>query len=80
MVSAAEDKQMIFIVHVYFNPERYSGLVLPLVAKNTFNKEIDIPHLYVFANVTLSHLQFCNTFEKVWRETQRLESATQIGL
>lgn len=35
MVSAAEDKQMIFIVRVYFNPDRYSGPVLPLVVKNT---------------------------------------------
>jgi len=35
MVSAAEDKQMACIVHVYFNPERYSGPALPLVGKIT---------------------------------------------
>lgn len=35
MVSAAKDKQMIFIVHVYFSPERYSMPVLPLVVRNT---------------------------------------------
>lgn len=47
---------MIFIVGVYFNPERYSGPVLPLVVRDTLNKELDIPHLHLFANVTLRQL------------------------
>lgn len=63
MVSAAEDKQMTFIVHVYFIPEIYSGPVLPLVVWNTIlikNWLFSVSCL-MWLCVTLSQLQFSNT-------------------
>lgn len=77
MVSAAEDKQMMFMVHVYFNLDRYSAPALPLVVKNANNKSLHLHYLRVFTEVTLSQLEFGYTCLKVCGER---ESATQVEL